>query len=91
MSSLFSHACRLFVSSSWGFLGGSVVKNPLANVGDAGSIPESRRFPWRRKWQSTSVFLPGEFMDRGAWWYKDSETNEPLNTQGVIWGKLKAE
>ena len=23
--------------------------------------------PWRRKWQPTSVFLPGEFMDRGAW------------------------
>ena len=23
---------------------------------------------WRRKWQSTPVFLPGEFMDGGAWW-----------------------
>ena len=23
----------------WGFLGGSVVKNPPANAGDAGSIP----------------------------------------------------
>ena len=23
---------------------------------------------WRRKWQPTPVFLPGEFMDRGAWW-----------------------
>ena len=24
--------------------------------------------PWRRKWQSTPVFLPGNPMDRGAWW-----------------------
>ena len=22
---------------------------------------------WRRKWQPTSVFLPGESRDRGAW------------------------
>ena len=23
---------------------------------------------WRRKWQPTPVFLPGEFQERGAWW-----------------------
>ena len=23
--------------------------------------------PWRRKWQPTSVFLPGNLRDRGAW------------------------
>ena len=23
---------------------------------------------WRRKWQSTPVFLPDNPMDRGAWW-----------------------
>ena len=23
---------------------------------------------WRRKWQRTPVFLPGEFQGRGAWW-----------------------
>ena len=23
---------------------------------------------WRRKWQPTPVFLPGESGDRGAWW-----------------------
>ena len=38
----------------FGFPGGSVVKNPPANTGDAGSIP------WRRKWQPTPVFLPGK-------------------------------
>ena len=23
---------------------------------------------WRRKWQATPVFLPGESQGRGAWW-----------------------
>ena len=44
-----------------------MVKNLLANAGDVGPIPG-----WRRKWQLTPVFLPGESMhvhamDRGAW------------------------
>ena len=26
------------------------------------------KIPWRRKWQPTPGFLPGESMDRGAWW-----------------------
>ena len=25
------------------------------------------KIPWRRKWQPTPVFLPGNSMDRGAW------------------------
>ena len=44
-----------------GFPGGSVVKNPPANI--------RLRFnawvwkiPWRRKWQSTPVFLPGKSL-----------------------------
>ena len=39
-----------------------VVKNPPANAGntrDVGSIPGSGT-PWRRTWQPTLVFLPGE-------------------------------
>ena len=57
---------------TWGFPGGTVVKNLPANIGDAGnmgSIPESggfhpwvRKIPWRRKWQPTPVFLPGKFQ-----------------------------
>ena len=39
--------------------GGSVVKNLPTNEGDAGSIPGSERYPWRRKWQTTPVFLSG--------------------------------
>jgi len=40
-----------------------VVENPSANAGDvrdADLIPGSGRFPWRRTWQPTPVFLPGE-------------------------------
>ena len=33
-------------------------KAPVYNVGDLGSIPGSERFPGRRKWQPTPVFLP---------------------------------
>ena len=43
-----------------GFPGSSVVKNLSVNAGDADSIPGSGRFPWRRKWQPTPVFLPGK-------------------------------
>ena len=28
------------------------------DLGDTGSIPMLERFPWRRKWQPTPVFLP---------------------------------
>ena len=47
---------------SWGFPGGSVVKNLLANSGDIGDRfnPWVRKIPWRREWQPTPVFLPGE-------------------------------
>ena len=40
-----------------------VVKNSPANAGDireSGSMPGSGRFPWRRAWQPTPVFLPEE-------------------------------
>ena len=40
-----------------------MVKNLPSDAGDVrdvGLIPELRRFPWRRKWQPTPVFLPGE-------------------------------
>ena len=31
--------------------------------------PWVRKTPWRRRaWQPTPVFLPGNPMDRGAWW-----------------------
>ena len=38
-----------------GFLGDSVVKNRPVNAGDTGFDP-----CWRKAWQPTPVFLPGE-------------------------------
>ena len=38
--------------------GGLVVKNPPTNAGDVS--PWVRKITWRRKWQPTPVFLPGE-------------------------------
>ena len=43
-----------------GFPGGSDSKESSCNVGDLGSIPGLRGFPWRSVRQPTSVFLPGE-------------------------------
>ena len=37
-----------------------VVKNPPATAGNTGLIPLFRKLPWKRKWQPTPVFLPGE-------------------------------
>ena len=40
-----------------------MVKNLPVSVGDAGDLGLFlgwRRFPWRRKWQPTRVFLPGK-------------------------------
>ena len=53
-----------------GFQGGSVIKNPPASPGDTGDmglIPGWGRFPWRRKWKPTPVFLPGESHGQRAW------------------------
>ena len=33
-----------------------------------GFNPWVGKIPWRRAWQPTPVFLPGESQDRGAWW-----------------------
>ena len=47
----------------YSFPGGSVVKN-LAAVQEMWV----RKIPWTRKQQPIPVLLPGESMDRGAWW-----------------------
>ena len=58
------------VSMSFGFPGGSVVKNPPANAatkGDAGSIPGSGRYPGGRNSNPLQYFCQDNPMDRGAW------------------------
>ena len=64
-----------------GLPGSTVVENPPANAGDAGdtvSIPGSRRFPWRRVWLPTPVFLPGESP-----WTEEPGRLQPMGSQRV--------
>ena len=67
------------------FPGGLEGKVSACNARDPGSIRGSGRFPWRRKWQPTPVFLPGEshewrsmvgYSPRGL---KESDTTEQLH------------
>ena len=52
-----------------GFPGSSAVENPSNNAEDEGSIPGLGRSPGEENGnQPTQVFLPGNPMDRGAWW-----------------------
>ena len=45
------------IHTCMGFPGGSDHKESTFNVGDLGLIPGLGRFPWRRAWQFTPVFL----------------------------------
>ena len=54
--------------SSWGFLGGSEVKNPPAgSTGDTGSIPELGRSPEGGHENPLQYSCLENLMDRGAW------------------------
>ena len=46
------------------FSGGPVAKNPPANAEDTeDGVPSlGQKDPWRRKWQPTSIFLPGKSL-----------------------------
>ena len=46
-----------------------VVKNLPANAGDmrCGFDLWVGKIPWKRAWQHTPVFLPGESLGQGAW------------------------
>ena len=50
-----------------GFIGGTVVQNPPANVGVAGSISGSGRSPGGGNGNPLQYSCLGNSMDRGAW------------------------
>ena len=52
---------------SWGFPGGSVVKNLPANAGDAGSIPGLGGSPGEGRGNPLQYSCLGNAIDRGAW------------------------
>ena len=55
-----------------------------------GFNPRVRKIPWRRKWQPTLVFLPGEphgqrsLVGCSPWGRKESDVTEWLSTYGNI-------
>ena len=72
-----------------------MVKNPPATARDVrnmGSIAGSGRFPWRRAWQPTPVFLPGEFQGQRSlagyspWGCKESDMTELLRKHAQVPG-----
>ena len=64
-----------------GFPGESDGKESVCYAGDPGLIA-GLGIPWRRKWQSTPVFLPGEFHGQRSlasyslWSHKESDPTE---------------
>ena len=79
------HWLVLALEALWASQVALVVKNPPAKAGDVrdtGSILGQGRFPWRRAWQSTPVFLAGEpcgqrsLAGYNPWGCEESEMNE---------------
>ena len=60
---------QLHIRLSWGFPGGTGVKEPTCQCRrykGSGFSPWVGKIPWRKAWQPTPVFLPKNPMDRGA-------------------------
>ena len=55
------------LSVSMGFPGGSVVKNPPANAGDTGLVPELGRSPGEGNGNPLQYSCLGNPTDRGDW------------------------
>ena len=64
-----------------------MVKNPLAKCRRPGFDLWAGQIPWRRAWQPTPVFLPGEshgqrsLADYSPWGHKESDMTERLNNR----------
>ena len=56
-------------------------KESASSAGDMGN-PWVRKIPWRREWQHTPVFLPGEshrqrsLVGYSPWGHRESDTTE---------------
>ena len=56
------------VPCTWGFRGGSVVKNPPANAGDTGSVPGLGRSPAEGNGNPFQYSCLENPTNRRAWW-----------------------
>ena len=81
-----------------GFPGGTVVKKPPANAGDASSIPGSGRSPGEGNGNPLRYSCLENSTDRGGWWAtahgvaKESDTTQQLisKKQPFTTGSLQA-
>ena len=70
----------------WGFPGGSDATAPTCQCRRPGFDPWVGKVPWRRAWQPTPGFLPGEapWLEEPAgyspWGHIESDTTEQLST-----------
>ena len=75
-----------YLLNNW-LSGGSDSQESACNAGDLGLIPGLGRFPSRRAWQSTPVFLrenphgQRSLMGYRPWGCKDSDMTKRLSTQ----------
>ena len=85
---------------NWDFPGGTVGKQSICQCRRPGFPLWVSKIPWRRGWQPTPVFLPGEshgyrsLVGYSPWGYTESDTTERLTislfffafyiSQGVI-------
>ena len=93
---IFKSQVYLMEIRDWkGFLGGSVVKNLPASVGDKGDTGLFdlwvRKIRWRSKWQLTLVFLSGEshgqrsIVGYSLWGCKESDMTEATEQACTDW------
>ena len=80
------HIWAALFLNSVGFPGGTVVKKSTYQCRRHAFNPWVGKIPWRRAWQPTPVFSPGEFhgwrslADYHLWGHKGSDTTEQLIT-----------
>ena len=73
----------------WGFPGGSDSRLHL-HCRRPGFDPWVGKIPWRRKWQLTPVFFPGEshgqrsLVGYSPWGHKESDTTEQLTLTSQV-------
>ena len=75
---------------SQGSHGGSDGKVSARNAGDLRFYPWFGNIPWRREWQPTPIFLPGEFHGQQSlaghnpWDYKELDMTRRLTLPKIF-------
>ena len=85
MDDKFVNICDKGIRSTWGFPGGASGKEPACQCRRhkrSRLDPWVWKIPWRRSWQPTPVFLPGEsrgqrsLVGYSPWGRKESDPSE---------------